>query len=1078
MVSTAARVGSINVLLQTDISGGVRGLNAFAGAVDRTGAGVTRSVAGIDRTIGGLNRSLGNINTRGMTSLTLGALRAGTALDSLRGFALAAGVAIGGLMPAAIAASMIRTADGAHRLTNQLRTVTSSAADLKNTQQELFDVAQRSRSSFEATTTIYARTARAVEHLNMKQKDLLRMTETVQKAFAVGGATTAEAWGGAVQLSQGIASNRFSGDEFRSVAENAPVLLQGMAKHLGVTIGKLREMAHAGQLTADVVTRAIIGASADIDEAFAKTTSTIEQAWTRVGNAVTKYAMDSKQADAASLIIVGTLNMLAENVGYVATALSLLGIAMVSALGVRAMSSVAGGIRAVTTETAKAREQLKLAAQEALKAAQAEAAANATRLASAKAYYNTVTQGVATEKTRHRASQALYKANLANAASQNALTAATQQYDEAVASATKRAVALSAAQRTGGFLLGPVGGAPGAALLAILGSVAMIGSAMSNADAATEDWKKSLRDAGLLAEDAADKAAAIDEAIKTGNTTRLREELAKVNVELDRIQHGNLWDRLTGKLNNFDAIISDVAGGIMKMSDAMAASERAGLKVSEELAARAADYQRFQQLVEIVREAGGMTAEVRDEMQKLADKHSDLDPLLSSLDKIAPVLEAGSEQARRLEDDLARLDGTEVNIRINYSDARTAEDASMKALGDMQTRGEAYERQAKRLASMTKAEKEFADEVGRVRKELERREAYLPDAAIKDIARANIAQQESFKTPKKTPAPRKTADDRFDNSVQAIYDRIEALRLEREMLGATYYEQVKREEALKLEQEALKQAREEARRKGDADWQNAQISAEKRAEIEKVTAALAEEADAHRKATEAMQLQKDIMKDVLSGLREALADGKITWEELGDIALRVLDKIVSKIEDELIDAIFAANKAGSAGGGGGLFGWLGKLFGLGGGASLSPAASSVVSSGGMTGLFDSGGVHLGGNVVPFGPKTKKIGAGIIADSGFGVRHFPAILEKGEAVLTEDMMSRTMNVVSAAANSLHGTRQQIDVMVYVKDDGTLGAIARQAGREGGAEAADIRVSTFSKRELPYRMDEINRNPRLR
>lgn len=992
MVSTAARVGSINVLLSVNSAQGVSGLNAFAGSVERTGATVSRQVAGIDRSIGGLNRSLGNINTRGMTSLTLGALRAGTALDQLRGFALAAGVAVGGLMPAAIAAGMIRTVDGAHRLSNQLRTVTTDASDLKDTQQALFEVAQRSRSSFDGTVTIYARTARAVEHLNMKQKDLLRMTETVQKAFAVGGATAAEAQGGAIQLSQGIASNRFSGDEFRSVAENAPVLLQGMAKQLGVTIGKLREMAHAGQLTADVVTRAIIGASDEIDAAFAKTTSTIEQAWTRVGNAVTKYAMDSKQADAASLIIVGTLNMLAENVGDVATALSLLGIAMVSALGGRAMSSIGGGIRAVTTETAKARAQSKLAAQESLKAAQAEAAANTTRLASAKAYYNTVTQGVATEKTRHRASQALYKANLANAASQRALTAATQQYEAAASRATARAVALSAAQRTVGFLGTLVGGAPGAALLAILGSAAMIGSAMSNADAATEEWVQSLRDAGLLAEDAKNKAGEIDEAIKTGNTTRLREELAKVNVELDRIQHGNLWDRLTGKLNNFDAIISDVAGNIMKMSDAMAASERAGLKVSEELAARAADYQRFQQLVEIVREAGGMTAEVRDEMQRLADKHSDLDPLLSSLDKIAPVLEAGSEQARRLENDLARLDGTVVNIRINYSDARTAEDASMKALGDMQTRGEAYERQAKRLASMTKAEKEFADEVGRVRKELEKREAYLPQSAIDDIARANISQRESFKKPKKQSAPRKTADDRFDNMLQSLADRTQALIEEREALNLNYAEQLRRQEGLKLEQEALKQAREEARRKGEQDWQNAGISEEQIRLIHEKVDAYVAEAMALKEAKESQEAWKDAAASAGDLLR-GLIDGSKDWKD----ALLDLIPVVLKL----------MNSLNVAGGGKGLFG--GGIF------------QSLV--GGLLGISFHGGGTVGktGNVVQF-PSGAPF-AGVFHGGGnFGGRRAKhdevmALVQKHENIFTDGQTDKIIGALSSSADNL-------------------------------------------------------------
>lgn len=1033
MVSTAARIGSINILLQTQLGPGMAGLAAFANQVDRTGAGVSRSVAGIDRSIGGLNRSLGNINTRGMTSLTLGALRAGTALDQLRGFALAAGVAVGGLMPAAIAAGMIRTVDGAHRLSNQLRTVTADAADLKNTQQELFDVAQRSRSSFEATTTIYARTARAVEHLNMKQKDLLRMTETVQKAFAVGGATTAEAWGGAVQLSQGIASNRFSGDEFRSVAENAPVLLQGMAKHLGVTIGKLREMAHAGQLTADVVTRAIIGASDEIDAAFAKTTSTIEQAWTRVGNAVTKYAMDSKQADAASLIIVGTLNMLAENVGDVATALSLLGIAMVSALGGRAMSSVAGGIRAVTTETAKARAQSRLLAQEALKAAQAEAAANATRLASAKAYYNTVTQGVATEKTRHRASQALYKANLANAASQRALTQATKQYAEAAASATVRSVALSAAQRTVGFLGSLVGGAPGAALLAILGSAALIGSAIQNADAATEDWKQSLRDAGLLAEDAKNKAGEIDEAIQTANTTRLREELAKVNVELDRIRHGNLWDRLTGNLNNFAAITKEISGEIFNLQvEASKMREMAIFNPAQakelnaqiaEIVSKIADFERFNEIAAAIEEAGGMTKEAREELQALANKHNVLDPLLSSLDKIAPKFEAGTEQARRFNNELSLLDGKVVTVTLRlenegFRDFRAAEDASMAKLGDMQTRGEAYERQAKRLASMTKAEKEFADEVGRVRKELERREAYLPDSAIKDIARANIAQQESFKTPKKQAAPRKTADDRFDNMLQSLADRTEALRQEREALNLNYAEQLRREESLKLEQEALKQVREEARRKGEADWQNAELTPEQVALIRERVNAHVEEAMALKYAKESQEAWEEAASSAGDMIR-GLIDGSLEWKD----ALLQLIPVVLKLMNEL-------NKSQ---GGKGLFG--GGIF------------QSLV--GGLLGFsFHSGGtVGKTGNVVQF--PTGAPFAGVFHGGGnFGGRRAKhdevmALVQKHENIFTDN---QTDKVIGALSANLSRSKEDRTIVELRLDKGIEARILEKAGKQ--------------------------------
>src|SRR5690606_26412681 len=120
-------------------------------------------------------------------------------------------------------AKFIQTGDKMQRMANNLRTVTTGSANLAEVQRELFEVSQRSRVAMEGTVTLYARTARATEHLGLSQQKLLRIVETVQKSFAVGGATTAEAMGAAIQLSQGIASDRFSGEEFRSVAENAPV---------------------------------------------------------------------------------------------------------------------------------------------------------------------------------------------------------------------------------------------------------------------------------------------------------------------------------------------------------------------------------------------------------------------------------------------------------------------------------------------------------------------------------------------------------------------------------------------------------------------------------------------------------------------------------------------------------------------------------------------------------------------------------------------------------------------------------------------------------------------------------------
>jgi len=232
-------------------------------------------------------------------------------------------------------AKFVQVGDKMQRMANNLRTVTTGASNLAEIQKELFDISQRSRVSMEGTVTLYARMARSTESLGFSQQKLLRITETVQKSFAVGGATTAEAMGAAIQLSQGIASDRFSGDEFRSVAENAPVLLREMAKQLGVNIGKLREMAHAGQLTGKVVTEAIYGASEAIDKNFGKTISTFEQGMVRLWNAVDQYVYQVDQSYGVTQTLASGINALADSFEDVAWWAEMAGIAMVAFAGGR-----------------------------------------------------------------------------------------------------------------------------------------------------------------------------------------------------------------------------------------------------------------------------------------------------------------------------------------------------------------------------------------------------------------------------------------------------------------------------------------------------------------------------------------------------------------------------------------------------------------------------------------------------------------------------------------------------------------------------------------------------------------------
>ncbi len=237
---------------------------------------------------------------------------------------------------------------------------------------------------------------------------------------------------------------------------------------------------------------------------------------------------------------------------------------------------------------------------------------------------------------------------------------------------------------------------------------------------------------------------------------------------------------------------------------------------------------------------------------------------------------------------------------------------------------------------------------------------------------------------------RATADDRFSEDLQSIRDRTAALKVEQETLNATFFDQQRRSVALDLEREALKQVRDEARRKGDQDWQNASLSKDQVRQINEVAEAYARQADELRKAQEAQDLQRDVLKGALGDFRQAWKDGKIDAQEWGDIVMNVLDKIINKIEDDLVDAILQTNNAG--GGGGGILGSIFKLFGFGGGSSFNPTPNGFAQMLGLAG----GGTVRG----PGGPTGDKI---------------PAMLSDGEHV-TRSAMAKKYAPLLAAINA--------------------------------------------------------------
>lgn len=224
---------------------------------------------------------------RSSTRITAMSAASGRLTSSLRSMFSPVNLLTGGIT--ALIASMgiadvIRFSDEMKQLDNQLKLITETDKERLNIQTQLLRLSNSTYSDIGATTELYAKMARATKELGVNESQLLSVTRAINQSFVISGASAQEAEGATRQLAQALASGAFRGDEFNSVAEQAPRLMEALASQLGVTTGELRDMAANGELTSSRLISALINQSAAIDREFGKMAPTASQAMTVVGN--------------------------------------------------------------------------------------------------------------------------------------------------------------------------------------------------------------------------------------------------------------------------------------------------------------------------------------------------------------------------------------------------------------------------------------------------------------------------------------------------------------------------------------------------------------------------------------------------------------------------------------------------------------------------------------------------------------------------------------------------------------------------------------------------------------------------
>jgi len=164
---------------------------------------------------------------------------------------------IAGIGVGLLAKQAVQTASNFEKLNVRLGLLTKANGTFARSQ-EIAANAQKAfgLSATEALEGITDITARLAP-LGVGVEDIKSTFFGFNTAAKLAGASTIEASNAFRQLAQALGSGRLAGDEFRSISEQIPTLLQPIAKELDVPIGKLKELAADGELTSDVVLRAL-----------------------------------------------------------------------------------------------------------------------------------------------------------------------------------------------------------------------------------------------------------------------------------------------------------------------------------------------------------------------------------------------------------------------------------------------------------------------------------------------------------------------------------------------------------------------------------------------------------------------------------------------------------------------------------------------------------------------------------------------------------------------------------------------------------------------------------------------------
>ena len=223
--------------------------------------------------------------------------------------------------------ALVRQADAWTSITNRVRLATDSQSEFNFAQDELFDLAQRTRAPLEASADLYNKLSISSDELNASQSQILDVIEGVNQSLVINGRSAAQSSGAILQLTQALGGGIVRAEEFNSLLEGALPLLQVVARHMdgvGGSVARLRQRVNDGEVSSREFFAALEKGLPDLDRQFARTTIRVSSGIRQVENSMVRLIGTLNEELGATVGVTGLLGALAGKIDDLTDAVRLL----------------------------------------------------------------------------------------------------------------------------------------------------------------------------------------------------------------------------------------------------------------------------------------------------------------------------------------------------------------------------------------------------------------------------------------------------------------------------------------------------------------------------------------------------------------------------------------------------------------------------------------------------------------------------------------------------------------------------------------------------------------------------------